>query len=72
MDGTKFNRVTDSTVIALGSAATNNSAGDPSFRYFTDPTGTLTVSAAMQATARTTPNWVRLESCIIAQHLRVC
>ena len=54
-DGTKFARSTDSKLPALGTTATNNSVGDPSFAYV--ESGSLRISAAMQATAPTTPNW---------------
>ena len=55
-DGTKWLRSLDALIErGLGTAAFNNTAGDPSFSYFAD--SALRVSAAMQASAVNKTNW---------------
>ena len=74
LDGQSMSRPTDSTLIALGQAGTiaNNQPGDPTFSYVEQ--GYLRMSAAMQATNTSVPNWVRTQqrAANIMRHLSVC
>ena len=55
-DGTKMSRGLDTSLpTTAGTTTTNNAPGDPTFSYLED--GYLRVSAAIQFTNRSTPNW---------------
>ena len=61
LDGQSMSRATDSMLPILGTSTTNNQPGDPTFSYIEQ--GYLRMSAAMQATNTSVPNWVRRSAC---------